>query len=232
MLRHCIIQRYLVTRTRKISICPDMLQHFKPKSICPDLLLQHFKPNREIGWEAWEILLFWVRSMFFAPFNGSWSLSCIMIPFLQKESICRAICQHETYHFILECYPERYFFNFIQFIHGYGLGELCSMRQKLEPFQRCRSSLLSILHSNENDNIIHPHIFRSQFGGGVDPNFYTFVVIPPFSVNQHTPNALPSEVLLLCEIFKGQIKPALIQRLYSQFPFCFVRAKKMAKHKT
>ena len=95
------------------------------------------------------------------------------------------ILVHETYLSILEFYRKRFSFNFIQFIHGYGLGELCSMRQKLEPFQRCRSSLLSILHSNENDNIIHLHIFRLQFGGGVDPNldspnFWHFCCYSPF----------------------------------------------------
>ena len=40
-------------------------------------------------------------------------------------------------------------FKLHQFIRGYSLGELCSLRQKLEPFQRCRSSLLRNLHWNE-----------------------------------------------------------------------------------
>ena len=74
------------------SICPDMLlQQFKPKSICPDMLLQHFKPNQfvlicccNISSQTEKMakrpgknsFLGW-GSMFFAPFNGSWSLSCI-----------------------------------------------------------------------------------------------------------------------------------------------------------
>ena len=46
-------------------------------------------------------------------------------------------------------------------IHGYGLGELCSLRQKLEPFQRCRSSPLSSLPWEENQKIAD-FSFRSE----------------------------------------------------------------------
>ena len=46
-------------------------------------------------------------------------------------------------------------------IHGYGLGELCSLRQKLEPFQRCRSSPLSSLPWEENQKIAD-FSFRSK----------------------------------------------------------------------
>ena len=58
----------------------------------------------------------------------------------------------ENVHF-LGCCSSRFRLNYIQFIRGYSLGELCSLRQKLEPFQRCRSSPLSSLPWEENQKI-------------------------------------------------------------------------------
>ena len=58
-------------------------------------------------------------------------------------------------------------FKLHQFIRGYSLGELCSLRQKLEPFQRCRSSLLRNLHWNEKTQFCR---FYSKVNGLVHHN--------------------------------------------------------------
>ena len=58
-------------------------------------------------------------------------------------------------------------FKLHQFIRGYSLGELCSLRQKLEPFQRCRSSLLRNLHWNEKTQFCR---FYSKVNGLIHHN--------------------------------------------------------------
>ena len=75
-----------MSKTKPKPVCPVLLlQRFKPNLVCRDLLLQHIKPNWEIGWEAWKNRYFGWGSMVFAPFNVSWSLSCIYNPYFAKR---------------------------------------------------------------------------------------------------------------------------------------------------
>ena len=67
-------------------------------------------------------------------------------------------------------------------IHGYGLGELCSLRQKLEPFQRCRSSPLSSLPWEENQKIADFSFLSERICHSLLETLHFWQIFPLFNI--------------------------------------------------